>query len=797
MNDSDHKQALPAGCELHSYRLLRVLGVGGFGVTYLAEHFDLNEKVAIKEYLPNELALREGATVHPKSAADKEDFEWGLARFLEEGRTLARFRHRNLVRVRDYFEANRTAYIVMDYEEGEPLDHLLARHGMLTEGQLRSVLLPVLDGLKQVHAAGFLHRDIKPSNVYVRRADESPVLLDFGAARYALGQKSRSMTAVVTAGYSPPEQYESEGEQGPWTDVYALSALCYRAITGETPVESTTRQRRLFLREADPLPRLVESAVSGYSKGFLQAVDRGLEVRETHRPQTLDELKQAIEGAIPSGEAEVASTPSRSPVHAAGPKRILAWVGGAVVAVALAALLAPRIQHWVVPGQATLAVHTLPSGAEVLVDGESVGKTPLETIVPASVVNLILEHPRYETIRLQTEKLADGQTLRIERALKRAIGALRVVTQPEGAWVERDGERLPNATPMMVENLPAGPLTLTLGASEHRSAEVQAQVPKDGTATLEYTLEPIPYGTLTLELDPRDAQVVLPNIGPSYSPGMRLPEGEYRMTVSRAGYRTATRTVRVSGDIKERIELVLNPQPFTVAVDPPNATVRVLNISESYRPGMPLGPGDYRVRVSAPEYDTHEESLSHSVEPTFHRVVLTRRSQRFTVSTTPSYATVSFVGVSSLDYEDGMRLQPGEYRIRVSADGYETKRETVYHRDRPTRHRVTLEPVKADIALAYTGDLAGCGLTISVRLGDRTVVHYGNLFGVQGLPTGRTSYSVSGSISCPSIDPITGLPRPVSCLAMGRGELDVRDGGTYYIRWVNDSPGQCTISLTE
>ena len=233
MTDQDHKQALPPGFRLGSYRVVRVLGVGGFGITYLSEHAGLDVQVAVKEYLPNEIAVRDGAAVLPKSAGDREGFEWGLSRFLDEAKTLARFEHPNVVRVRDCFEANSTAYIVMDYEDGESLDRLLQRLGTLTEAQLMRVVLPVAEGLREVHAAGFLHRDIKPSNIFVRRSDESPVLLDFGSARHALGRKSRSMTAIASAGYSPPEQYESQGSHGAWTDIYALSALCYRAITGE------------------------------------------------------------------------------------------------------------------------------------------------------------------------------------------------------------------------------------------------------------------------------------------------------------------------------------------------------------------------------------------------------------------------------------------------------------------------------------------------------------------------------------------------------------------------------------
>ena len=296
MSADEHKQALPPGFRLGAYRVARVLGVGGFGVTYLCEHAGLGVQVAVKEYLPNEMAVRDGTEVHPKSAGDREGFEWGLSRSLDEARTLARFEHPNVVRVRDYLEANNTAYIVMDYEEGEPLDALLRRHGTLTEAQLKRVVLPVVDGLRQVHAAGFLHRDIKPSNIYVRRSDESPVLLDFGSARQALGHKSRSLTAIASPGYSPPEQYEGAAPQGAWTDIYALSALCYRAITGNTPMGAPWRQSELLRTQTDPLPRLAERWAASYSPAFLEAVDWGLRLIETERPQSFDEWLSRLKG---------------------------------------------------------------------------------------------------------------------------------------------------------------------------------------------------------------------------------------------------------------------------------------------------------------------------------------------------------------------------------------------------------------------------------------------------------------------------------------------------------------------
>ncbi len=315
-----HGLALAPGAELHRYRLLEVLGVGGFGITYLAEHVSLGHRVAVKEYLPNELAIRDGTSVQPKSSTDRPDFEWGLARFLDEAKTLARFEHRNLVRVRDFFEDNRTAYMVMDYEEGEPLSAVLDRRGRLPEDELLRLLSPLVAGLAEVHEAGFLHRDVKPSNVYVRKSDGSPVLLDFGSARQALGRKSRSLTAVASAGYAPPEQYETNGEQGPWTDVYALSALCYRAIAGEAPTEAPRRMNRLVQDRPDPLRKLAEESPEGYSPGLLAAVDGGLALAASKRPASLghwaglwSRRDETAPAATPLDD-EAAMTPPEPPV---------------------------------------------------------------------------------------------------------------------------------------------------------------------------------------------------------------------------------------------------------------------------------------------------------------------------------------------------------------------------------------------------------------------------------------------------------------------------------------------------
>src|SRR5919108_1734609 len=241
--------ALPAGYALHEYRIEKVLGVGGFGLTYLALDSNLNLKVAVKEYLPGDIAQR-GAdqSIGPRSPDTVETFGWGKQRFLDESRTVASFRHPNIVRVMRFFEANGTAYMVMEFVEGAALSNWVKSLRPLAEAQVARIVGPLLDGLEVVHNAGYLHRDIKPGNIYVR-ADGTPVLLDFGSAR----PRSADLTAIVTPGYAPFEQYQTQGNQGPWSDLYALAGVLYWMVTGNPPVDAVTRLR------ADEMPPAVQA----------------------------------------------------------------------------------------------------------------------------------------------------------------------------------------------------------------------------------------------------------------------------------------------------------------------------------------------------------------------------------------------------------------------------------------------------------------------------------------------------------------------------------------------------------
>ena len=295
--------ALPAGYALQEYRIEKVLGVGGFGLTYLALDSNLNLRVALKEYLPDDVAARAADnSIGPRSPAAADTFGWGKRRFLDESRTVASFRHPNIVRVMRFFEANGTAYMVMEFVEGAALTDWMKTRRPLPEAQAASLIGPLLDGLQVVHKAGFLHRDVKPGNIYVRE-DGSPVLLDFGSAR----QRSSDLTTIVSPGFAPFEQYHERGNQGPWSDLYALGGVLYWMVTGNRPHEAAARIK------ADTMPSALQTGDrSVYRPAFLAAIDWALAPSEDQRPQSVTEWRDALLGGASAPVVEKTQVVAKS-----------------------------------------------------------------------------------------------------------------------------------------------------------------------------------------------------------------------------------------------------------------------------------------------------------------------------------------------------------------------------------------------------------------------------------------------------------------------------------------------------
>ena len=290
---SQPNQALPDGYQLQNYRISKQLSGGGFSLVYLA-HDEHGTPVAIKEYLPNSLALRQdGSIVAAVSPENLTTFRYGMKCFFEEGRALAKISHPNVVRVTNFFRANDTVYMVMQYERGKTLqEHIQANKSNVKEGFIRRVFAELMNGLREVHTHKILHLDIKPSNIYIRM-DGSPVLIDFGAARQTLTGDKSKLSPMYTPGFAAPEQYKNRDRLGPWTDIYSVGASVFACLSGFAPQAADARMLEDKLASAKKL------WAGKYSDELLDIVDWCLKMDYMERPQSVFSLQKALMSSLP------------------------------------------------------------------------------------------------------------------------------------------------------------------------------------------------------------------------------------------------------------------------------------------------------------------------------------------------------------------------------------------------------------------------------------------------------------------------------------------------------------------
>ena len=329
--------ALRAGTVLNNrYIVGRVLGQGGFGITYVAFDTQLQAKVAVKEYMPSDMATRvEGTTVSVMMDTRAEDFTYGAERFQEEARTLAKFiGHPNIAGVSSYFDENDTSYFVMDYIEGVSFKSYIANNGgKVSVDETLNVMIPVLRALTAVHAEGFIHRDVTPDNIYISK-DGNVKLLDFGSARYSIGDKSKSLDVILKVGYAPKEQYTRRGRQGPFTDVYSCAACFYAALTGYLPPESLDRLENDTLT---PVSQILPEIPEWLDKAIL----KGLAVQPEDRFQSAAEFLDAIENQLVV-DVPAAGAPAQPAKKKSSPLIIGGIAAALVVAVGLGTVLGGR-----------------------------------------------------------------------------------------------------------------------------------------------------------------------------------------------------------------------------------------------------------------------------------------------------------------------------------------------------------------------------------------------------------------------------------------------------------------------
>ena len=287
MSKAYSSKALPPGTIIREWRLEDVLGVGGFGIVYKGRGIYFGELVAIKEYFPSSIAERDAeSTVVPIGSDVEEVHALGLKKFVEEAKLLWNLstptRHPNIVSVRALFEVHGTAYMIMDFEDGVSLSKLLKEGRRFNERSLWNIIKPVAEGLDRAHRVGVLHRDIKPPNILITD-DNRPVLIDFGSARFEAAEATSTSVTFHTPPYAAVEQYVKTYPQGPWTDIYALAVVLYECVTGEKPPEVL---ERLHGGLGTPLS---DGHWPGFSKKFLQAIDKGMTIKPTERPQSIQE----------------------------------------------------------------------------------------------------------------------------------------------------------------------------------------------------------------------------------------------------------------------------------------------------------------------------------------------------------------------------------------------------------------------------------------------------------------------------------------------------------------------------
>lgn len=286
---STPRKSLPIGTVLDCYSIIKLIGSGGFSLIYLAEDLDTEEKIVIKEYLPRKLATRtDGLEVLVAEDAKEESFNNGRKLFYMEAKALATLQHPNIVKVRHFFLANETAYLVMDYERGTNLGaYVKQRKGGLSTAFLNTVFPPILDALSLLHHRSHLHLDIKPSNVHLRPGG-NPLLLDFGAVHQFAKTRSKQRSQVVTQGFSPYEQYYAAGYVGPWSDVYAIGASMRTCIEGKPPPSAIERHAK------DTMRPLSKTWTKKYPFYLLEVIDWAMEVDPLLRPQNAGEMLEAL-----------------------------------------------------------------------------------------------------------------------------------------------------------------------------------------------------------------------------------------------------------------------------------------------------------------------------------------------------------------------------------------------------------------------------------------------------------------------------------------------------------------------
>jgi formylglycine-generating enzyme required for sulfatase activity len=532
---------------LYEYRIEKKLGEGGFGITYLAVDTHLDMRVAIKEYLPSDFAMRQSdVTIAPKSLALKESFDWGLNAFIDEAKTIAQFDALNIVKIHRFFKENGTAYIVMEYCDGGSLNERI-KAKLYSEQATRELLEDLIKGLLVVHGNHIFHRDIKPDNIMFRK-NGTPVLIDFGAARQSVEGQTRTVTSMVTPGFAPPEQYSQNTKFGPWTDIYALAAVAYTCLKGHKPSDAV---QRMVDDDYQPLCQ------GSQATGFLRGIDWGLKLTAKQRPQDLTSWRASWDNGIVLDSDSSDNT-------------VLLPSGNDT------AFQMPNDSHSSLPRE------THPTSA-------ASGGVGLKLVVIFIVALILLGGGYYGYNYFQQEKVDLKQSqIPIDKVLEPAV---ETSTQQE---LKREPKSEPVTTGMLwVTTEPANAQVHILDIDKKYSAGMTLKFGRYGinvqsvgyqdkiefvdidTGTNDVTIKlepqkvnkpsPPALGQLWITTSPSNAQIVLLDVEPRYAPGMKITLGRYRIKLNATGYQEKIETLNV-GSGNNNVTFTLTREAMNVSL---------------------------------------------------------------------------------------------------------------------------------------------------------------------------------------------------------------------------------------
>lgn len=438
---------LPPDTRLGRYVLTRVASQDNLAIVYDAQDTSLQRPVTIKEYMPAQLATRhDGCIVYPFTSRHAKTFELGRHSFIGEARLLAQLRHPGLLEVLHFWEQNGTAYWALPCHEGRTLQQVIDKQGsLITRQWLQQTFSPLLDALEHMHAADCYHRDVSADNILLLN-DGRPLLLDLGTVRRAIGDAEQALTVMLKPGYAPIEQYLNHPtlRHGPWTDIYALAATLYYAVSGKLPAAAAARMMH------DGVPPLSALQPPGYDNAFLDAIDKGLSIRPENRPQSIAEFRALLfeASAVEGGGARAAAIGRGKGARDGARRAVAVSVGAVAVAVAAAAF------GWMATWQAGEA-----SPPESAVDGSAVGAPSAPQTPPALSVGALAQTPAHAEAAPATTaapaRPAVRATATVVPAQPASRGTLRLAIEPWGE-IYVDGVRRGVSPPLKQLSLPAG-----------------------------------------------------------------------------------------------------------------------------------------------------------------------------------------------------------------------------------------------------------------------------------------------------------------------------------------------------